>query len=48
VRINADPECPIKHVIPVLDACKEVGDVDFSVATSSDSDSTPDEGDTAN
>ena len=45
VQINADPECPVKHIIPVLDVCKEVGDIDFSVATSSDSDLSIDEGD---
>jgi hypothetical protein len=48
VQINADPECPVKHIIPVLDTCKEVGDIDFRIASSSDSDSTSDEGDTAN
>ena len=36
VQINADPECPVKHIIPVLDVCKEVGDIDFSVASSKD------------
>lgn len=31
VLINAHSECPVKHVIPVLDVCKEVGDIDFSI-----------------
>ena len=39
VQINADPECPVTHVISVMDVCKEVGDVDFNVALPSDSDS---------
>jgi len=45
VHFNADPECPVKHIIPVLDVCEEVGDIDFRVATSSDSDLSIDEGD---
>jgi biopolymer transport protein ExbD len=31
VLINADSECPAKHIIPVLDVCEEVGDIDFSI-----------------
>ena len=31
VHINADSECPVKHIIPVLDVCKELGDIDFSI-----------------
>jgi hypothetical protein len=31
VYIHADPECPVKHVIPVLDACEKVGDIDYRV-----------------
>jgi len=31
VRINADPECPAKFLIPVLDVCEDVGDIDFAV-----------------
>lgn len=46
VQINADPECPVKLLIPVLDVCEEVGDIDFSIASSSSSDSTSDEDDT--
>jgi biopolymer transport protein ExbD len=38
VRINADPECPAKHVVSVLDVCEEVGDVDYRVVSSKDSD----------
>ena len=45
VQINVDPECPVKHIIPVLDVCKEVGDVDISIVSSSGADSSPDEGD---
>jgi biopolymer transport protein ExbD len=39
VQINADSECPVKHVISVLDVCKEVGDFDVSIASSQDADS---------
>ena len=45
VRINVDPECPVKHVIPVLDVCKKVGDIDFSIESSGGADSSPDEDD---
>jgi len=31
LQINVDPECPVKHIIPVLDVCKELGDIDFSI-----------------
>ena len=31
VHINADPECPVKHIVPVLDVCHEVGDIDYRV-----------------
>lgn len=43
VRINADPECPAKHVVSVLDVCEEVGDVDYRVLSSKDSDMPADE-----
>lgn len=33
VYFNADPECPARHVIPLLDACEEVGDIDYRVAS---------------
>jgi len=36
VRINADPECPAKLLIPVLDVCEEVGDIDFRVVLAKD------------
>ena len=39
VYINADSECPVKHIVPVLAVCKEVGDIDFSIVSSKDSDS---------
>ena len=34
VHVNADPECPIKHVTPVLDVCNEVGDIDYQIVAS--------------
>ncbi len=34
VRINADPECPIKLVVPVLDLLGEVGDIDYRIVSS--------------
>lgn len=37
VQISADSECPLKHVVSVMDLCKEVGDIDFNVAASGDS-----------
>jgi biopolymer transport protein ExbD len=45
VQINVDSECLFKHVVSVMDVCKEVGGIDYRVASSSDSDSSPDEGD---
>ncbi|MDP6557959.1 MAG: biopolymer transporter ExbD [Pirellulaceae bacterium] len=36
VRINADSDCPVKLVVPVLDVLEEVGDVDFRVASTGD------------
>jgi biopolymer transport protein ExbD len=36
VRINADPECPVKHIIPVLDVCEAVGEIDYRIVASSD------------
>lgn len=36
VRINADPECPAKRLIPVLDLCENVGDIDIRVEAASD------------
>ena len=38
VRINADPECPVKHIIPVLDVCEDVGDIDYRIVSPKDSD----------
>lgn len=38
VRINADSGCPVKHVVPVLDVCDEVGDIDYSIVSSDDAD----------
>ena len=45
VRINADSDCPVKLLIPVLDVCEEAGGIDFRVASSGGADSSPDEGD---
>lgn len=38
VHINVDSECPVKLVIPVLDVCHEVGDIDFRIVSFADSD----------
>jgi biopolymer transport protein ExbD len=32
VRIVAEPDCPAKHLVAVLDACHEVGDIDCRVS----------------
>ena len=48
VRINADPECPAKHVVSVLDVCEEVGDVDYRVVSSKGSDVPADESNAGN
>ena len=32
--INADPECPIKHIVPVLDVLDEAGDIDYRILAS--------------
>ena len=39
VQINADSECPVKHIVPVLDVCNEVGGVDFRIVSSRASES---------
>ena len=39
VRINADPECPAKHVVSVVDVCKELGDIDVHIVASRASES---------
>lgn len=38
IHINADSDCPIKHVISVLDVCEEVGDIDYRIVASTESD----------
>ena len=38
VCITADPECPAKHIIPVLDVCHDVGDIDVRVMSSNSTD----------
>ena len=48
VRINADPECPAKLLIPVLNVCEEVGDIDFRVASPGGTDLPVNEGDIEN
>jgi biopolymer transport protein ExbD len=45
MQIIADPECPVKLFIPVLDVCSEVGDIDIRVASSNRSGTDPAEGD---
>ena len=32
VRVNVDPECPARHIVPVLDVCEEIGDIDYRVS----------------
>ena len=31
VHINAEPECPVKHVVAVVAVCDEVGDIDYRI-----------------
>jgi biopolymer transport protein ExbD len=38
VRINADPDCPIKLVVPVLEVLDEVGDIDYRIVASKELD----------
>lgn len=38
VHIVVVPECPIKHVIPVLDLCDEVSDIDYRITSSKGTD----------
>jgi biopolymer transport protein ExbD len=42
VHINADPDCPIKHVAPVLEVLDEVGDIDYRIVASENADATTD------
>ncbi len=39
LHINADSECPVKHLVSVLDVMEEVGDIDYRVASSAGLDS---------
>ena len=41
VQINADSECPVKHLIPLLSVCDQIGDLDFRIVSSDRSDSSP-------
>ena len=43
VRITAASECPIKHLVAVLDVLNEVGDIDYLVELSKESDDSADE-----
>jgi len=38
VQLNADSECSVKHVVAVLDIFGEVGEIDFHIESSSNSD----------
>ncbi|MCA9147048.1 MAG: hypothetical protein KDB05_29935 [Planctomycetales bacterium] len=38
LRIDADPDCPARHIIAVLDVCNEVGDIDYRIASSESTD----------
>jgi biopolymer transport protein ExbD len=38
VQINADPECPVKYIVPVLDVCEEIGDIDYRIVASANAD----------
>jgi biopolymer transport protein ExbD len=44
VRIDADSECPVKHVVNVVDLCKGVGVINYSILSSIDSDVSVHEG----
>ncbi len=33
VQLSADHECRVQHLIPVVDACEEVGDIDFRITS---------------
>ncbi|MDA1055747.1 MAG: biopolymer transporter ExbD [Planctomycetota bacterium] len=43
VRINADPDCPVKHVVPVLEILDEVGDINVRIVASKESNVSADE-----
>ncbi len=34
LHIDADPECPTKHIIAALGVCNEVGDIDYQITSS--------------
>ena len=39
LEFNADAECQFKHIVIVMDLCKEIGDIDFQFASNEPSDS---------
>jgi len=43
VQINADSECPVRHIVPVLAVSKEVGDIDSKLVSSKNSGESSDE-----
>jgi len=38
LQINADADCPVKHVVAILDICEEVGDIGYRIVSSAVSD----------
>jgi biopolymer transport protein ExbD len=38
VQVDADPDCPVKHVIVVVDVCEAVGDIDYRIVASKEPD----------
>lgn len=36
VEIQADPDCPFKHVLAVLNVCQELGEIDYRITSSVD------------
>jgi biopolymer transport protein ExbD len=36
VYIDADPDCPVKRVVPVVDLCNDVGDIDYLITSIKD------------
>lgn len=38
LRIDADQECPAKHIIAVIKVCDKVGDIDYRIMSSKDAD----------
>jgi len=38
VQITADPECPLRFVVPVIEVCDDLGDIDYRITADSTSD----------